>query len=173
MALPESVCRPVAVLGFLALLSGCVVTPGDAPPSTVHCSIQSIELSAADPFIAMPGSHELQGRAHVRCMDTDGQSRLLSLGLVDSADTPAHALYGERSAKPVALLYFFADAALQTPMPRGPDAQPAVSVSLRLVAGTPAELILPFHARLVTTGVLPAGVLTKPSALRVRVSPLP
>lgn len=106
-------------------------------------------------------------------MDTDGQSRLLSLGLVDSADTPAHALYGERSAKPVALLYFFADAALQTPMPRGPDAQPAVTVSLRLVAGTPTELILPFHARLVTTGVLPAGVLTKPSALRVRVSQLP
>lgn len=173
MALLESVCRPAAVLGLLALLSGCAVTPGDAPPSTVHCSIQSIELSAADPFIAIPGSHELLGRAHVRCMATDGPVRLLSLGLVDSADTPAHALYGERPAKPVALLYLFADMALQTPMPRGPDAQPAVTESLRLVAGTPAEVILPFRARLVTTRMLPGGVLTNPSTLRVWVSPLP
>lgn len=167
--LSDFLTRRSLILVLFLLLSGCSTVLDKGDRVVVECEVSSIELDADQPFLALPGTHDLRGRAHVRCTNAGRQFRLISVGLVDGADSPVHTLQGREAAAAAATLLLYADAQRRVPMPYGTMAVPAAKHDLRLAAGTTAELTLPFYARMVVSHVLPAGSMSQASTLRARV----
>lgn len=162
--------RCLLTIGFGVWLSGCASHSSEVTQPHVRCVVWAIELGADHPFLALPGVHDLQGQAHVRCTNLDRWPRVISVGLLDGAASPLHTLQAEGSEDVAASFYLFSDEERRAPMAHGPLAEPAVKRSFRVEAVSTAEVTVPFYARMAVVRVLPAGRMVKASTLRAWVA---